>query len=92
MSLISDDAIEINITVIKLALYSTVLRIVVGGALFRSYLHIYEYYRICELPWNETSTWIIAALGYDFCYYWLHRFVTWFQEYIIILSINKLLE
>ena len=47
----------------------------VKAVLFGSYLYIYQEYCIYGLPWNYTSTWIIAALSYDFFYYWLHRYV-----------------
>ena len=26
-----------------------------------------------QLPWDSPITWIVAALGIDFCYYWVHR-------------------
>ena len=26
-----------------------------------------------QLPWDSPVTWIVAALGIDFCYYWVHR-------------------
>ncbi|KAI5646426.1 fatty acid hydroxylase superfamily domain-containing protein [Phthorimaea operculella] len=29
--------------------------------------------RLVDLPWNHTLTWYAAALGVDFCYYWMHR-------------------
>lgn len=46
--------------------------------LFRSaeswaYVYIYENFRLYNLPWNSPITWYLAALGVDFCYYWVHR-------------------
>ncbi|XP_030759328.1 alkylglycerol monooxygenase-like [Sitophilus oryzae] len=49
-----------------------------GRLLFRSsesylYFYIYEHFRICDLPWDMPITWYLAAIGVDFCYYWVHR-------------------
>ncbi|XP_060525578.1 alkylglycerol monooxygenase-like isoform X2 [Cylas formicarius] len=49
-----------------------------GRLLFRgsesyAYFYIYEHFRVCDLPWNQPVTWYVAALGVDFCYYWVHR-------------------
>jgi len=44
-----------------------------AGVLFSAYIYIYNNYCIYELPWDSTFTWIMAALGIDFCYYWVHR-------------------
>ncbi|XP_076250275.1 alkylglycerol monooxygenase-like isoform X1 [Rhynchophorus ferrugineus] len=49
-----------------------------GRLLFRSsesylYFYIYEHFRICDLPWDWPITWYLAAIGVDFCYYWVHR-------------------
>ncbi len=43
------------------------------GATLSLYIHIYENYRIYDLPWDSPWTWIIAAIGCDFAYYWIHR-------------------
>ncbi|KAK9512203.1 hypothetical protein O3M35_000673 [Rhynocoris fuscipes] len=50
----------------------------IGRLLFRGgeswlYVWIYEHWRITELPWDSIVTWYIAAIGVDFCYYWVHR-------------------
>lgn len=49
-----------------------------GRLLFRSsesylYFYIYHNFRICDLAWDLPITWYLAAIGIDFCYYWLHR-------------------
>ncbi|XP_066141130.1 alkylglycerol monooxygenase-like [Euwallacea fornicatus] len=49
-----------------------------GRLLFRGsesylYFYIYKNFRICDLPWDWPLTWYLAAIGVDFCYYWVHR-------------------
>ncbi|KAL0882112.1 hypothetical protein ABMA27_000677 [Loxostege sticticalis] len=48
-------------------------RLVWRGAESYLYTWIYANYRLVELPWNHTFTWYAAAIGVDFCYYWMHR-------------------
>ncbi|CAG9795386.1 unnamed protein product [Diatraea saccharalis] len=48
-------------------------RLVWRGAESYLYTWIYANYRLVELPWDNTFTWYAAALGVDFCYYWMHR-------------------
>ncbi len=43
------------------------------GALMWAYFYIYENYLIYELPWDSVITWVVAALGTDLGYYWVHR-------------------
>ena len=38
-----------------------------------AYFYIYNNWRIYELPWDSTFTWVVAALMVDFGYYWVHR-------------------
>ncbi|XP_073980605.1 alkylglycerol monooxygenase-like isoform X1 [Rhodnius prolixus] len=50
----------------------------IGRLLFRGgeswiYVWIYDHWRIGELQWDSAVTWYVAAVGVDFCYYWLHR-------------------
>lgn len=47
--------------------------ILIKGLLMQGYFYIYNNYRIYELPWDSIWTWIIAALGCDLAYYWIHR-------------------
>ncbi|KAL1505714.1 hypothetical protein ABEB36_005216 [Hypothenemus hampei] len=49
-----------------------------GRLLFRGsesylYIYIYQYFRVYDLPWDCAFTWYLAAIGVDFCYYWVHR-------------------
>ena len=48
-------------------------RVLSSGILFTAYLYIYNNHCLYPLPWDSTSTWILAAVGIDFCYYWVHR-------------------
>ena len=48
-------------------------RILTKALLFAFYIYIYDNYRIYTLPWDSIWTWIIAAVGYDLGYYWVHR-------------------
>ncbi|KAH9643325.1 hypothetical protein HF086_012995 [Spodoptera exigua] len=48
-------------------------RLVWRGAESFLYTWIYANFRLVELPWDSTVTWYAAALGVDFCYYWMHR-------------------
>ncbi|VVC98435.1 alkylglycerol monooxygenase-like [Leptidea sinapis] len=48
-------------------------RLVWRGAESYLYMWIYSNYRLIDLPWDNTLTWYMAALGVDFCYYWMHR-------------------
>ncbi|XP_044261899.1 alkylglycerol monooxygenase-like isoform X2 [Tribolium madens] len=43
------------------------------GAESYAYVYLYENFRIVELRWDQASTWYLAAVGVDFCYYWVHR-------------------
>ncbi|XP_077298483.1 alkylglycerol monooxygenase-like [Arctopsyche grandis] len=49
-----------------------------GRLLFRggeslAYVFIYNHFRIVDLKWDYALTWYAAAIGVDFCYYWVHR-------------------
>ncbi|XP_022825569.1 alkylglycerol monooxygenase-like [Spodoptera litura] len=48
-------------------------RLVWRGAESFLYTWIYANFRLVELPWDSAVTWYAAALGVDFCYYWMHR-------------------
>merc|ERR1719348_758402 len=49
-------------------LLMTLGEMVWGGVTFSAYLYIYSNYSLYDLPWDSTLTWIIAAVGIDFCY------------------------
>ncbi|CAH1379824.1 unnamed protein product [Tenebrio molitor] len=48
-------------------------RLVFRGAESYAYVYIYENFRLVELSWDKPATWYLAAIGVDFCYYWVHR-------------------
>lgn len=41
---------------------------------FACYAVAYEHFRIVSMPSDSVTTWIIAFILFDFCYYWYHRF------------------
>merc|ERR550539_358165 len=52
---------------------SLLMEVLSSGILFSTYQYIYNNHCIHPLAWDSTSTWILAAIGIDFCYYWVHR-------------------
>ena len=48
-------------------------RVLSSGILFTAYQYIHSHHCLYPLAWDSTSTWILAAIGIDFCYYWVHR-------------------
>jgi len=54
-------------------LIMSLTELLTSGILFSGYMYIYKNHCIYELPWDSTWTWIAAAFGIDFCYYWVHR-------------------
>merc|ERR1719220_2106285 len=54
-------------------LIMTLMEYLLKGVLFSDYLYIHANYCLYQLPWDSPVTWIVAALGIDFCYYWVHR-------------------
>ncbi|KAG8283621.1 hypothetical protein J6590_014143 [Homalodisca vitripennis] len=49
------------------------MRLLFRGGESALYIYIYEHFHIIDLPWESPVTWYIAAIGVDFCYYWVHR-------------------
>ena len=43
------------------------------GAQLITYVWVYKHYCIYDLPWDSAWTWVIAFLGVDYGYYWVHR-------------------
>ena len=37
------------------------------------YVYIHQHYRLVDLAWDSTYTWLAAALALDCGYYWFHR-------------------
>ncbi|XP_014254410.1 alkylglycerol monooxygenase-like isoform X3 [Cimex lectularius] len=62
-----------GITSLAHGLLQEVGRLVFRGSESVLYIWIYDNLRFCDLPWNSVSTWYLAAIGVDFCYYWVHR-------------------
>jgi len=54
-------------------LIMSIMEAFVSGLVFSAYLYIYSNHCIYPLPWDSSITWVLAALGIDFCYYWVHR-------------------
>ncbi|XP_045494059.1 alkylglycerol monooxygenase-like [Colias croceus] len=62
-----------GITSISNGLFLEGGRLIWRGAEFYAYNWIYNNWKMVDLPWDSTTTWVLAALGMDFCYYWMHR-------------------
>merc|ERR1719342_577456 len=54
-------------------LIMTLMEYLAKGVLFSAYLYIHANHCLYRLPWDSPVTWVLAALGIDFCYYWVHR-------------------
>jgi len=54
-------------------LIMTSVEFLTAGVLFSGYMYINKNFTIYQLPWDSTLTWILAGIGIDFCYYWVHR-------------------
>ncbi|XP_031767974.2 alkylglycerol monooxygenase-like [Galleria mellonella] len=62
-----------GITSISHGIFQECGRLIWRGAESYLYTWIYANFRLVDLPWDHTVTWYVAALGVDFCYYWMHR-------------------
>ncbi|XP_050312926.1 alkylglycerol monooxygenase-like isoform X2 [Anthonomus grandis grandis] len=62
-----------SITSLSHGLFQECGRLICRGSESYLYVYIYENFHIVDLPWNWPITWYLAAIGVDFCYYWLHR-------------------
>ncbi|CAF4813204.1 unnamed protein product [Pieris macdunnoughi] len=62
-----------GVTSISHGIFQECGRLIWRGAESYLYTWIYSNYRMVDLPWDNTLTWYAAALGVDFCYYWMHR-------------------
>ncbi|XP_014487580.1 PREDICTED: alkylglycerol monooxygenase-like isoform X2 [Dinoponera quadriceps] len=54
-------------------IFDETVRFFSRGAEYYLYIQLYNKFHLWDLPWNALSTWIIAALSVEFCYYWAHR-------------------
>ncbi|KAJ8921782.1 hypothetical protein NQ315_008408 [Exocentrus adspersus] len=48
-------------------------KLIFRGAESYAYFFLYQHYRLIDLNWDGPLTWYLAAIGVDFCYYWVHR-------------------
>ena len=48
-------------------------RVLVSSSVGAAYIYIHQHHCLYPLPWDSTTTWLLAAVGIDFCYYWVHR-------------------
>ncbi|KAG7308003.1 hypothetical protein JYU34_006632 [Plutella xylostella] len=62
-----------GVTSISHGLFQECGRLIWRGGESYLYTWIYSNYRLVDLPWDSTLTWYAAAIGVDFCYYWMHR-------------------
>ncbi|XP_046682473.1 alkylglycerol monooxygenase-like [Homalodisca vitripennis] len=62
-----------GLTSLAHALFQESGRLLFRGGESALYIYIYEHFHIIDLPWESPVTWYIAAIGVDFCYYWVHR-------------------
>ena len=38
-----------------------------------AYVYVHTHHCLYPLAWDSALTWLVAAVGIDFCYYWVHR-------------------
>jgi len=62
-----------SITSLTTGTLSQVQKVVQLMVPFTIYVMVFENFAFFEQP-NSILIWVIAFIGYDFCYYWLHRF------------------
>jgi alkylglycerol monooxygenase len=46
---------------------------IVGQMELNMYIYCYEKFRLIDLPWNSSFTWVLGLLGADLGFYWWHR-------------------
>jgi len=49
------------------------MEVLVSSSVAKGYIFVHENFCLYPLPWDSPVTWIVAAIGIDFCYYWVHR-------------------
>jgi len=47
------------------------MEMIVSSSVGAAYIFVHTHYCLYQLPWDSPITWIIAAVGIDFCYYWV---------------------
>lgn len=63
-----------GITSLSAGMVSRLPLLLMRGCELSAYMHVWNHYRLVELPWDSAWTWWFTFLGVDFCYYWVHRF------------------
>ena len=48
-------------------------RALVSSSVGAAYVYVHTHHCLHPLPWDSPLTWLAAAIGIDFCYYWVHR-------------------
>ncbi|XP_029307662.1 alkylglycerol monooxygenase [Cottoperca gobio] len=62
-----------GLTSISSGMISRIPMLFMRGCELSAYMHVWDRYRLLELPWDSAWTWWLTFLGVDFCYYWVHR-------------------
>lgn len=63
-----------GITSLSAGMVSRLPLLLMRGCELSAYMHVWNHYRLVELPWDSAWTWWFTFLGVDFGYYWVHRF------------------
>jgi len=73
--LLKGEKIRLNDGILSVVhgLIMSLMEAFVSGLVFSAYLYIHTHHCIYLLPWDNTITWLVAAISLDFCYYWVHR-------------------
>lgn len=59
---------------LQLGILSRVSGVLIGLIPFTFYVYFYNNWRLFDLPQDHYLVWILAFVGYDLVYYWIHRF------------------
>jgi alkylglycerol monooxygenase len=63
-----------SINSIGLGILSQIVAVFTRVLALGVYAAAYNHFAITNLSDSSITVWILALIGYDFCYYWLHRF------------------
>ncbi|TAM07762.1 MAG: sterol desaturase family protein [Rhodanobacter sp.] len=62
-----------SVNSIGLGVLSQIVAVFTTALTFGIYAWCAQHLALWRLPADSVATWVVALLGYDFCYYWLHR-------------------
>lgn len=62
-----------SVTSISMGLAMTMVGMLSKAACLSIYAWVHTHYRIVDLPWDSTWTWVLTAVLVDLGYYWFHR-------------------